>query len=163
MVEGFAARYNALPPDVRAHTAIFCGNYGEASAVNILGRKVWPAHRHQRPSKLLFLGMERLHRRICPHPGQRCSGLHRQLRGSHRSGPIRCALGHGLRTSSLLLAAPPQAHLRSRLARSQVLVLMRQARSSTWLWPSVVLFSPASNRSNTDLSKHCPNPFAPSL
>jgi 4-amino-4-deoxy-L-arabinose transferase-like glycosyltransferase len=37
MVEGFAARYNALPPDVRAGTAIFCGNYGEASAVNILG------------------------------------------------------------------------------------------------------------------------------
>ncbi|MGA2890249.1 MAG: glycosyltransferase family 39 protein [Terracidiphilus sp.] len=39
MVEGFAARYNALPPDVRARTAIFCGNYGEASAVNILGPK----------------------------------------------------------------------------------------------------------------------------
>lgn len=40
MVQGFAARYNALPPDVRAHTAIFCGNYGEASAVNILGPKL---------------------------------------------------------------------------------------------------------------------------
>jgi hypothetical protein len=39
MVEGFAARYNALPADVRARTAIFCGNYGEASAVNILGPK----------------------------------------------------------------------------------------------------------------------------
>jgi hypothetical protein len=39
MVEGFAARYNALPPDVRAHTAIFCSNYAEASAVNILGPK----------------------------------------------------------------------------------------------------------------------------
>ena len=39
MVEGFAERYNALPPDVRAHTAIFCGNYGEASAVNVLGPK----------------------------------------------------------------------------------------------------------------------------
>jgi hypothetical protein len=39
MVEGFAARYNALPPDVRARTAIFCGNYGEASAVNVLGAK----------------------------------------------------------------------------------------------------------------------------
>jgi len=39
MVEGFAARYNALPPEARAHTAIFCGNYSEASAVNILGRK----------------------------------------------------------------------------------------------------------------------------
>ncbi|MGD0831713.1 MAG: glycosyltransferase family 39 protein [Terracidiphilus sp.] len=39
MVEGFAARYNALPPEERAHTAIFCGNYGEASAVNILGPK----------------------------------------------------------------------------------------------------------------------------
>ena len=39
MVEGFAARYDALPPDIRAHTAIFCDNYGEASAVNILGRK----------------------------------------------------------------------------------------------------------------------------
>jgi hypothetical protein len=37
MVEGFAARYCALPPDVRAHTAILCGNYGEASAVNVLG------------------------------------------------------------------------------------------------------------------------------
>jgi hypothetical protein len=39
MVEGFAARYNALPPEVRARTAIFCGNYAEASAVNILGPK----------------------------------------------------------------------------------------------------------------------------
>jgi hypothetical protein len=37
MVQGFAAHYNALPPDVRAQTGIFCGNYGEASAVNILG------------------------------------------------------------------------------------------------------------------------------
>ncbi len=37
MVEGFADRYQALPPDVRARTAIFCVNYGEASAVNILG------------------------------------------------------------------------------------------------------------------------------
>jgi hypothetical protein len=39
MVEGFAARYNALPPEERAHTAIFCGNYHEASAVNMLGQK----------------------------------------------------------------------------------------------------------------------------
>jgi hypothetical protein len=39
MVEGFATRYNALPPDIRARTAIFCGNYGEASAVTILGPK----------------------------------------------------------------------------------------------------------------------------
>jgi hypothetical protein len=37
MTEGFATRYNALPPDIRAHTGIFCGNYGEAGAVNILG------------------------------------------------------------------------------------------------------------------------------
>jgi hypothetical protein len=37
MVQGFAARYNALPPDVRAHTGIICRNYGEAGAVNILG------------------------------------------------------------------------------------------------------------------------------
>jgi len=37
MVQGFAARYNALPPDVRSQTGIFCSNYGEASAVNILG------------------------------------------------------------------------------------------------------------------------------
>ena len=39
MVEGFAARYDALPPEERARTGIFCGNYGEASAVNILGPK----------------------------------------------------------------------------------------------------------------------------
>jgi hypothetical protein len=39
MVMKFAERYNALPPEVRAHTAIFCGNYGEASAVNVLGAK----------------------------------------------------------------------------------------------------------------------------
>ena len=39
MTQGFATRYNALPADVRAKTAIFCGNYGEASAVNILGPK----------------------------------------------------------------------------------------------------------------------------
>jgi hypothetical protein len=39
MVAGFAQRYNALPPEERARTAIFCGNYGEASAVNVLGPK----------------------------------------------------------------------------------------------------------------------------
>ncbi|MGB8030021.1 MAG: glycosyltransferase family 39 protein [Terracidiphilus sp.] len=39
MVEGFAARYNALPSNVRAQTGIFCRNYGEASAVNVLGPK----------------------------------------------------------------------------------------------------------------------------
>ena len=39
MVQGFADRYYALPPEVRAHTGIFCDNYGEASAVNILGPK----------------------------------------------------------------------------------------------------------------------------
>ena len=39
MVQGFAARYEALPPDVRAETAIFCDNYGEAGAVDILGPK----------------------------------------------------------------------------------------------------------------------------
>jgi len=37
MVAGFAARYNALPPDERARTGIICGNYGDASAVNVLG------------------------------------------------------------------------------------------------------------------------------
>jgi hypothetical protein len=37
MVQGFATRYNAIPPDLRARTAIFCGNYGEAGAVDILG------------------------------------------------------------------------------------------------------------------------------
>ena len=39
MVQGFATRYNALPPDIRAQTAIFCGNYGEAGAVTVLGPK----------------------------------------------------------------------------------------------------------------------------
>jgi 8-oxo-dGTP pyrophosphatase MutT (NUDIX family) len=39
MTQGFAARYNALPPDELAKTGIFCGNYGEASAVNVLGTK----------------------------------------------------------------------------------------------------------------------------
>jgi hypothetical protein len=37
MVQGFATRYAALPPDVRSKTGIFCSNYGEASAVNIFG------------------------------------------------------------------------------------------------------------------------------
>jgi hypothetical protein len=37
LVQGFAVRYRALPPDLRARTAIFCGNYADASAVNLLG------------------------------------------------------------------------------------------------------------------------------
>jgi len=37
LVRGFALRYRALPPDIRARTAIFCGNYADASAVNLLG------------------------------------------------------------------------------------------------------------------------------
>jgi hypothetical protein len=39
MVQGFADRYYALPPDVRSKTGIFCSNYGEASAVNVIGPK----------------------------------------------------------------------------------------------------------------------------
>jgi hypothetical protein len=39
MTKGFAERYNALPAEERAKTGIFCGNYGEASAVNVLGAK----------------------------------------------------------------------------------------------------------------------------
>jgi len=39
LAQGFAARYNALPAEERAKTGIFCGNYGEASAVNVFGPK----------------------------------------------------------------------------------------------------------------------------
>ncbi len=39
MVKGFAARYNALPASEQQRTAIFCTNYGEASAINMLGRQ----------------------------------------------------------------------------------------------------------------------------
>ncbi len=37
MVQGFATRFQALPPEVRATTGIICNNYGEAGAVDILG------------------------------------------------------------------------------------------------------------------------------
>jgi hypothetical protein len=37
LVQGFAVRYRSLPNDLRARTAIFCGNYADASAVNLLG------------------------------------------------------------------------------------------------------------------------------
>jgi hypothetical protein len=39
MARGFAVRYQALPADERAKTGIFCGNYGEASAVNVFASK----------------------------------------------------------------------------------------------------------------------------
>jgi Dolichyl-phosphate-mannose-protein mannosyltransferase len=32
-----AAAYNALPPDLRARTFIYCGDYGEAGAIDVLG------------------------------------------------------------------------------------------------------------------------------
>jgi hypothetical protein len=38
LVEQVTAIYNALPPQERAVTGIFAGNYGEASAINILGK-----------------------------------------------------------------------------------------------------------------------------
>ena len=36
-VKQIAAAYNGLPPQVRARTGIYCGNYGEASAIDVLG------------------------------------------------------------------------------------------------------------------------------
>ncbi len=39
MVDKVAAIYNALPPQERAVTGIYTGNYGEASAINIFGPK----------------------------------------------------------------------------------------------------------------------------
>lgn len=39
MVEKVAAIYNALPPNERAVTGIYTGNYGEASAINLFGPK----------------------------------------------------------------------------------------------------------------------------
>jgi len=37
MVRDVAAIYNSLPPDERARTGIFTGNYGEAGAINLFG------------------------------------------------------------------------------------------------------------------------------
>ncbi len=37
MVEATARAYHALPPEVRAGTAIFCNNYGEPGAVDLFG------------------------------------------------------------------------------------------------------------------------------
>jgi hypothetical protein len=37
MVREVARVYHALPPDVRAKTAIWCGNYGEAGAIDFYG------------------------------------------------------------------------------------------------------------------------------
>src|SRR5262249_22299351 len=34
-----ARAYNALPPDVRIHTAIFGSNYGQAGAIDLFGHK----------------------------------------------------------------------------------------------------------------------------
>ncbi|HSA92831.1 MAG TPA: glycosyltransferase family 39 protein [Terriglobales bacterium] len=39
MVEAVARAYNALPPEERAQTGIFANNYGEAGAIDLLGRK----------------------------------------------------------------------------------------------------------------------------
>ncbi len=39
MAASVASVYNALPPDVRAHTAIFAQNYGQAGAVDLFGPK----------------------------------------------------------------------------------------------------------------------------
>jgi 4-amino-4-deoxy-L-arabinose transferase-like glycosyltransferase len=38
LVEQVAQIYNALPPQERAVTGVFAGNYGQASAINILGK-----------------------------------------------------------------------------------------------------------------------------
>jgi hypothetical protein len=39
MTQKVAAYYNRLPEDERAKTAIFCGNYGECGAIDLLGQK----------------------------------------------------------------------------------------------------------------------------
>jgi hypothetical protein len=39
MVEAVARTYNALPPEERAQTGIFANNYGEAGAIDLLGKK----------------------------------------------------------------------------------------------------------------------------
>ncbi|HXE91215.1 MAG TPA: glycosyltransferase family 39 protein [Terriglobales bacterium] len=39
MVEAVAQAYNALPPEERAQTGILANNYGEAGAIDLLGRK----------------------------------------------------------------------------------------------------------------------------
>jgi len=39
MTAEVARIYNSLPPDVRPKTAIFCGNYGQAGAIDLFGEK----------------------------------------------------------------------------------------------------------------------------
>ena len=50
MVHEVAAIYNSLPPEERAETGIWAGNYGEAGAINLFGPKLglpWAYSRHQ--------------------------------------------------------------------------------------------------------------------
>ena len=39
LVSDFQSAYNALSPEDRARVGIFCGNYGDASAINFLGQR----------------------------------------------------------------------------------------------------------------------------
>jgi len=111
MVQGFATRYNALPPDVRAHTGIFCHNYGEASAVNILGPAYGLPPAISGHQNYFYWGWNN-------YTGESMLVLGRTATTSPISTSkwwtwrVRQPMDHGLRASALLLAPSPQEHLR---------------------------------------------------
>ena len=56
MVREVAAIYNSLPPEERANTGIWAGNYGEAGAINVFGPAVRTAARLLSSPEPLVLG-----------------------------------------------------------------------------------------------------------
>ncbi len=56
LVRDVAAIYRSLPPDQRARTGIFCGNYGEAGAINLFGPALGLPHAYSRHQNHWFWG-----------------------------------------------------------------------------------------------------------
>jgi len=56
MVSEVAAIYNSLPPDDRAQTGIWAGNYGEAGAINLFGPKLGLPRAYSRHQNHWFWG-----------------------------------------------------------------------------------------------------------
>ena len=56
LVRDVAAIYRSLPPDERARTGIFCGNYGEAGAINLFGPPLGLPHAYSRHQNHWFWG-----------------------------------------------------------------------------------------------------------
>ncbi len=123
LVSDFRSAYDTLSPEDRARVGIFCGNYGDASAINYLGPRYGLPLAISGHQNYFLWGPQGYTGELMLAIGGDQQDYEEVFDSVKPGGPSQHTLQHGIRTSAHLPLPPPQTPVCRRLAAREALGL----------------------------------------